>query len=459
MVSSQVDEYKIEGAIGGPITDTVGIRLYAGYEQDGGDFKTQEDNEPYAQTQDFTFSGTMTFDVKEDLQLKLTGNYADAQDSGTSGSVPSSGPDGVPAGQCNIVYTGEYLNAATGERIPFTRNIADFGGSTFCGNFPSGKNWLPPNNLRPTADNAFGGPSRLGILRNIHPFMEKYGILPSPPGDEIGGRYNAYRLQFSGDYDVADHTLSFQASRANTGTLDARDFFFGVPPFGGALGTNFLVGQQITLRETYYEVRVASPQDQRLRYLIGVSDYTQRSRSATAPTDVQLTLPIFPAVGTVPQVNFQDNTTFGVFGSIDYDITDDLTLSVEGRYTDEESIIIVEGNPNNACGFSPNCDVKYDYSDFIPRVILSYTPFDGATAYGSYSYSSLLGVQTRAGFFNAVAPEVIPDDVLATLGNFTPVQENEQFELGWKQQADTWAATFAVFYIDWSNQLFAAVKR
>lgn len=448
---SQTDEYKIEGAIGGPVTDTVGVRLYAGYEQDGGDFRTQDDDEPWAQTSDFTFSGTMTFEATEDLSLKLTGYYADAQDSGTSGSVPSDGPDGVPAGQCDIVYTGEYLNAATGERIPFTRNLSDFGGTSFCGTFPSGKNWLPPNNLRPTLDNVFGGPARLGILTNVHPFMEKYGILPSPPGDELGGRYKSHRLQFSGDYDFADHTLSFQVSRANTGTLDVRDFFFGVPPLGGILGTNFLVGQQITLRETYYEARVASPQDQRLRYLIGVSDYTQRSRVATTPTDLQL------APGTLPNVNFQDNTTTAIFGSIDYDITDDLTLSVEARFTDEQSDIIVEGNPNNPCGAAPNCNVRNEYDDFIPRVILSYTPFDGATAYGSYSYSSLLGVQTRAGFVNEVAPDVIPDDVLATLGNFTPVQENEQFELGWKQQAETWAATFALFYIDWTNQPFAAV--
>ena len=51
---SQADEFNIEGAIGGPITDKVGMRLYAGFDQDGGDFKTQEDQKAYAQTKDFS---------------------------------------------------------------------------------------------------------------------------------------------------------------------------------------------------------------------------------------------------------------------------------------------------------------------------------------------------------------------------------------------------------------------
>lgn len=446
---SQTDTFKIEGAVGGPITDTVGIRLYAGYEKDGGDVKTL-DGDPYAQTEDYSFSGTVTFDVKEDLRLKFTGYYVDGQDTGLSVAVPSASGAGVAAGACNTVYTGEYLNAATGERTPFTRNLTDFGGTSFCGSFPTGEFEAPPTTLFPTAANTFGGADRLTILDTLHPLLEKYSILSTPPG-RIGSTQNTYRLQMSGDYDIADHTVSFQASRSNTGTTSALDFFFGVAPFGGALGTTFITGTQIAMRETYYEARVTSPQDQRLRYVLGISDYSQRYRRATAPTATQLT----PA--TYPPIDFQDNTTTGVFGSLDYDITEDLTLSVEARYTDETSTVLVQGAPGGGCSFSPVCDLVNDYTDFIPRVIMSYTPFDGATVYGSYSYSSLLGVPTQAGFVNSVAPEIIPDDQLSVLGNFTPEQENTQYELGWKQQLDNWAFTFALFHIDWKNQPFAAV--
>ena len=444
---SQSDEYKIEGAIGGPLGEKAGIRVWAGFSRDGGDFRTQDDRDAYGVFEDTSVSGTFVVDPMEDLRIELTGYYTKANDNGTSGSVPSTGPDGFAPGTCPVVYTGELLNPATGERTPFTRNIADFGGFNFCGQFPNGENWLPPITIRPTAADTFGGQARLDQFFQLGPLSDKYGILRDVP-DTFGGRNQTYRLQFKSEYDVGDHTITAQVSRSNTGTVDRRDFFFGVPPLGGALGTTIAVGADVALRETYYEARVTSPQDQRLRYVLGVSDYTQRYRNTN-----------FSAV------NHQDNTTFAIFGSLDYDITDDLTASVELRYTDEESETIIQGgvpvgwtgsgDPN--CPISTACNVTDEYDDFIPRVILSYTPFDGATTYASYSYSSLLGVPTQAGFINAVAPDIIPADQLDALGFFTPPQENEQFEIGWKQQAEMWNVTLALFYIDWKNQPFASV--
>ncbi len=451
---SQADEFTVEGAIGGPVTDTVGLRLYAGYEQDGGDFRTQIDDEVYAQTKDLSFSGTLTADVKEDLRLKVSGYYVNASDTGTSGSVNAAGPDGVAGGQCGLTFTGEYLNAVTGERTPFTRNLSDYGGATFCGNFPDGDNWVAPFFLQPTQANTFlGSADRLPVMDTLHPLAEKYGIIPTPPG-RLGGEYRSWRLQFSGDYDIGDHTLSFVASRANTGTASVVDFFFGSVPLGGALGQNFIVGTQIAIRETYYEARISSPQDQRFRYLVGVSDYAQRFRDFEPPI----------ASAPLQAVDWQNSSTFGIFASADYDITDDLTISVEGRYTDEENNTIIQGaipagwgGSGAACPVSTTCNSLNEYTDFIPRAILSYNVMEGATVYGSWSYSSLLGVPTRATFVNSVAPEVIPNDLLATLGDFTPVQEAEQWELGWKQQFDNWAFTLAVYDIKWTNQPFAAV--
>ena len=119
---------------------------------------------------------------------------------------------------------------------------------------------------------------------------------------------------------------------------------------------------------------------------------------------------------------------------------------------------VLEGNPSGDCGgFSPVCGARNEYTDFIPRVILSYQPFEGATTYFSYSYSSLLGVATQAGFVNSVAPDVIPAEQLAVLGLYTAPQENTQYEFGWKQQTQNWAFTAAVYYIDWENQPFASV--
>ena len=448
---SQNDEYILAVGIGGPITDRVGLRLYAGYEQNAGDFDFQ-DGTPFGVQQDLTFNGTLTIDVTEDFRLKLTGYYVDAEDGGVNGGVDSRF-HGTPTSECGIVYTGEYLNPATGERTPFTRDISsDFTGSAlWCGNYPTGENLQFGISRTPTDAQLidFTGDNRRPALTTLHPLLEKYDILKTPP-NKLGGLSRTYRVQLSGEYDVAEHTLSFQASRADTGTINLVDFWYGIP---SAPGTAFVVGNNIATQETYYEARIASPQDQRLRYLVGISDYDQRYRLGNAPTARQLD----PNSTVGATVDFQDNGTKAFFASIDYDLTEDLTVSAEARYTDEESLAVLQGNPNGPCSFSPVCNELNEYTDFIPRVILSYTPFEGATTYFSYSYSSLLGVATQAGFVNSVAPEVIPDDQLDALGLYTAPQENTQYEIGWKQQTDNWGFTAAVFYIDWKNQPFASV--
>ena len=445
---SQHDEYILGIGIGGPITESVGLRLYAGYEQNAGDFDFQ-DGTPFGVQQDLTFNGTLTIDVTEDFRLKLTGYYVDAEDGGVNGGVDST-QYGTPTAQCDAVYTGEYLNPVTRQTTPFTRDMSeDFGGSAlWCGNYPDGENiqfgiTRTPEGYFPGGQ-IFGGRS----LTDLHPLLEEYDILKSPPG-KLGGFNRTYRVQLSGEYDVGEHTLSFQGSRADTGTLNYVDFWYGVPSIPG---TAFVLGNQIAVQETYFEARISSPQDQRLRYLVGVSDYDQRYRLGNTPTLTQLD----PAT-TTATVDFQDNGTTALFASVDYDLTEDLTVSAEARYTDEESVAVLFGNPSGECSFSPVCNELNDYTDFIPRVIVSYKPIDGATTYFSYSYSSLLGVATQAGFVNSVAPDVIPNDQLAALGLYTPPQENTQYEFGWKQQTDNWGFTAAVFYIDWKYQPFASV--
>ena len=447
---SQNDEYIVSVGVGGPITDRVGVRLYAGYEQNAGDFNFQ-DGKPFGVQKDLTLNGTLIFDATEDLRLKLTGYFVDAEDGGVNGGVDSR-LHGTPTGECNRTYTGEYLNPASRERTPFTRVISsDFTGSAlWCGDYPTGENITFGITRTPTdAQLIAGGANRRSILTTIHPLLQQYDILKTPE-NKLGGLNRTYRVQLSGEYDIGDHTLSFQGSRAETGSLNLVDFWYGIP---SVPGTAFIVGNQLVVQENYYEARITSPQDQRLRYLVGISDYSQRYRLGRAPTVAELD----PNAAVGATVDFQNNGTTALFASLDYDLTEDLTLSAEVRYTDEESLAILQGNPNAACSFSPVCDELNEYTDFIPRVILSYTPFDGATTYFSYSYSSLLGVATQAGFVNSVAPEIIPADQLDALGLHTAPQENTQFELGWKQQMDNWAFTAAVYYIDWKNQPFASV--
>ena len=435
---SQEDEYKFEAGVGGPLNDVFGLRVYAGYEKDGGDFDTQ-DGKPYAVFEDTTFSGTLTIDPSDRLTMKLTGYYVTAKDSGTSIGVDSR-LWGTPAGQCNRTYTGEYVNIVTGVRTPFSRDLRTLPFASFCGNFPDGEHLVTPLTLNPTLAQSSSGQAGIDALNNLNPLVASESILPNAPG-ELGGRHRTYRAQFGGDYKLADHTLSFQVSHANTGTINRRDIWFGVM---NVPNTVSITGGDVAIRENYFEARIASSGDRRLRYMLGVSNYDQRFRQGN----------------TNGSIDFQDNATKAVFGSVDYDITDVLTLSVETRYSDEESIVLLEGNPSLACvqdGGALTCDEKSVNKDFIPRVILSYQPFIGATAYASYSYSSLLGVPTQCVSVADRRPDLINPADCAAIGNFTPPQENTQYELGWKQRGTNWTLTAAAYYTQWKNQPFAQI--
>lgn len=435
---SQEAEYTAEIGAGGPISETMGLRVYAGYEKDGGDFNTQ-DGEPFAVFEDTTFTGTFTWDPTDTLSLKLTGYYVTADDNGTSIGVDA-GLVGTPAGQCNIVYNGEYINVVTGDTTPFSRDLSTLGFATFCGSIPDGSALVAPLTNNPTLAQSAFGQGGLDILNNLNPLVADKDILRSPPG-ELGGRHRTHRIQLSGDYELADHTLSFQYSQAATGHVDRRDFWFGVQNIPGTVG---ITGVDIAIEEDYYEARIASSADRRLRYLVGFSHYEQIYRTGF----------------TNGNVDFQDNRTTALFGSVDYDFTDQWTLSVEARYTEEESELVLEGNPNSPCiqdGGTLTCNNLNDYDDFIPRIILSYQPFDNATAYASYSYSSLLGVATQCVSVAAFRPDLIDPADCPAIGDFTAPQENTQYEIGWKQQLDKFTFTAAAFFMDWKNQPFAQV--
>ncbi len=429
------DEININGAVGGPVSSRVGVRVWAGYDKDGGDF-SYRDGTPFAQLKTSSVSGTITYEPTEDLRLKTTGYYTRATDTATGSSLRHT----TPAGACGFIFRGELLNAATGERTPHEFDLSTLGVGTFCGEFPDGSTLEFPVTSTPTAAQLLNGANGEASLTALNPRSLDYGIIRAPQG-RLGGWHQTYRLQASADYDFAGHTLTVLGSRGATGTTTRLDQFFGVSSVGDRI---LVVGTEIALREFYYEARVSSPQDQRFRYLLGVSDYNQHYS-------------VFTDSARPSPVDRQRNTTFAVFGSFDYDILDNLTLSAEVRYTDEQSTAIEFGDPRLPCGDVTICNQTNSYDDIIPRVILSYKPVDGTTLYGSYSYSSLLGLATQARFISSLAPDIIPPGEVDAIGDFTAPQENTQYELGWKQQWDDWNMTLAMFYMDWKNQPFAAV--
>lgn len=155
-----------------------------------------------------------------------------------------------------------------------------------------------------------------------------------------------------------------------------------------------------------------------------------------------------------------DTETWGIFVSVDYDINDRWTLSVGGRYSEEDKATEIASLSQNAstnfptavalptvplaqsCNIVLRGDCDFDFVDsdswnsFSPKLGFTYNLDDNARIYGHYSQG------TRSGGYNMRNTSFNPAD---TPGPFD--QETvDSFELGYKSSFGRGILNAAVFY-------------
>lgn len=187
------------------------------------------------------------------------------------------------------------------------------------------------------------------------------------------------------------------------------------------------------------DLRLVSNSDQRLRWLAGV-EYIERKASQGLAVGFLLG----PDGGTqLPLLNRFDNKTdeiWGVFGQLQYDLTDRLELTVAARY-DEDNFDTRQFDANtgnlvqqtNAGGAL--VDVLSDTDNgFQPKVTLAYEASDDVNIYATYAQGF------RFGFFNT--------------GNLTDEETTTNYEIGFRSTLADGALSLngSVFYIDYSDQ-------
>lgn len=227
-----------------------------------------------------------------------------------------------------------------------------------------------------------------------------------------GGRRSADQDQYSlfGEYEFANGMTLSSTTAYNEGTQinsadgDGRP----VPIFGFTFETDY--------DDFTQQLILTSSPDQRLRWTAGVVyfDYTRTESSLTFP----FSIPSIP----VEVVNT------GVFGAIEYDITDRFTAAFEGRYNSDEIARVGTAFANT-------------FESFLPRVVLDYDLSEDTMLY------ALAARGNRPGDFNT-NPGVAPEDQIV----------DEQFM--WNYEAGL-RHTYAegrgqinanIYYIDWTNQ-------
>ncbi len=225
-------------------------------------------------------------------------------------------------------------------------------------------------------------------------------------------------------------------------------------PLGRSLAANFspanVIGFKEEFRNVTHQLRLASSADQRLRWSAGLYYFKEDNRNYTGAnigrTAVQISAALFAATGPYAQfanVVNPDGRTRGfeaianqaVFAGIEYDVTDRLTASLEGRYAEEE----VRYGACPFCGTINLVNRSETDTTFDPRVILKYAFTDAVNGYLQFA----TGV--KSGRYNTnIAQNYL----------FAPPEELDAYELGLKSTLfdDQLRLNAAVFWQTIDNQ-------
>ncbi len=177
------------------------------------------------------------------------------------------------------------------------------------------------------------------------------------------------------------------------------------------------------------ELRITSPADSPIRWLSGIYFYDQDSSDT------------FTFATGAPSATSGKVRNQAVFGSLEFDLGKQWTMSVEARYA-EDKITSITGS---------GLVLNDTFDSFSPRAAVSWQPTDAGSVYFT------VGKGTKPGAFNAnVLGANVPPAERERLGGFIAVDEEEAwtYELGTKYSLvkHRLDLTAAVFFIDWSGQ-------
>jgi outer membrane receptor protein involved in Fe transport len=173
------------------------------------------------------------------------------------------------------------------------------------------------------------------------------------------------------------------------------------------------------------ELRLQSPSADRLRWLVGAFLYNQDIDGS----DITFTL---PDGGPVNEKEETDN--WAAFGSIEFDFTDTISATLEGRYFDEEKKLFQDPT---APGGATTFDDSVDFDEFAPRLSADWAITPDVMLYAIYA--------------KGYKPGGLNGKPGAAVGSPTYGQEeSDNYEIGVKS---TWidgrlVANLATFFID-----------
>lgn len=354
--------------------------------------------------------GLLNFGIGEQLAIKLTGAWDD-QGEGYYENINTGRDEGrieyqsfginalyTPSDVLELEYTAQIER--TDQDTPPLLNVGQ-PGQLFCDAFgfcsPDLDTPISGDRLK-TAQN-FVGPDDATFDADTHIFEVRWDLSDALRLDYIFGSWETEETVLT-DFDAAPPIL-FHTSRPaeyEQQTHELRLTWDGDGPLRGTAG--------LYLWDSEYEIR--------LRSFIGF---------AVPNTILDL-----------PQTSAQDSESMAAFFEADYDLTEQLTLTLGGRYTRDEK------DTNQSGIVTASADDSW--TEFLPKVGARYAINDDMMVYATYS------VGYRAGGFNGRVDSV----ETAT----TPYDQEtvDNYEVGFKTEwlSNTLRVNGAIFYMDYEDK-------
>ena len=420
------DYSRVELHASGPLSDMVGAAVTFSHYERGGEYDNNspgsEINDEVGDEETTSITGVLTIDPSDQLSIRLHGLYEESDDAHYAiGMLPSSynncfrvpqdamqpaPPAGTPEASADFGRSGP-----TG---------AGYGGSGYyCGEV----------DLEAVLETDDGGDST--TLRTGFFSPELF-----PPA---GSTRESLRLGLRFDWDLSE-SMSLTSI---TGYNDVEEYASQDQSFGGGgfIGPvfGFVTMENDDFEDFSQEFRLRGEQGTNLRYLAGVYYYDSEASGDIVGSGRGDTARRTDPANNPPRDDGSSSvTSVSVFGSVEYDLSEQVTLGAELRYNEDEFDITPAGESDAFSG-------KFDA--FLPKVTLSYKPSDDMLIYGN------VAVGNKPGTLNSSAG--IPDSV-RSVDEETAVS----YEVGFKNlwMGGRVESTVAVYHITWEDMQLTSTR-
>ncbi|MEJ2535029.1 MAG: TonB-dependent receptor plug domain-containing protein, partial [Gammaproteobacteria bacterium] len=323
---------EINAIIEGPIIkDQLSFSLAARYYDKEGHWRATDGGRT-GDEQTTTYNAVLKWEPTEDLEFKVRYSYSEDDD-----GAPS---QGFVSGFLNDTWSGLTIDSPEGPAMPmnYVCGRVPYGGAV---NTDPGFGAISSNTfLPPYTIASLGGITLSEFYSRVDPRLPDLPVL-----GEIGLKRETERISFFGGYEFANGSrIDFNYGKNDQVANWIRDFDL-------TDRNNWYTQDPQDLEDDSYEIRFTSSQDGRLRWLVGYNYYEQTFLSSGAggnastscfatnqvplsdnwPADCIAGIPgVFTLGFTNTISNADEGEVQGVFGAIDFDITDTLTAIFEG---------------------------------------------------------------------------------------------------------------------------------